>query len=194
MAKALHGGRGSHPPRAHSAGASTGRRQRVDKQGRRHSSLVADTSVHSPEAAFIPAANRTYLEPPPAGGLHTAMRADYPHPTEQRGGPQVVDTWIEPPAIDSYIGSYPNGPVLSAPLLTADGPGPLKKGGIPLMSPLASAVFWGPAEIKSPQFMCVFGTTSISGNPSPFSNPSRGFVALHGSCTHAIADGAGLSA
>ncbi|KAF4723132.1 hypothetical protein FOZ63_033484, partial [Perkinsus olseni] len=94
MAKALHGGRGSHPPRAHSAGASTGRRQRVDRQERRHSSLVADTSVHPPEEAFTPAANRTYLEPPPPGGLRTAMRADYPHPTEQRGGPQVVDTWI----------------------------------------------------------------------------------------------------
>ncbi|KAF4659565.1 hypothetical protein FOZ61_004646 [Perkinsus olseni] len=140
MAKALHGGRGSHPPRAHSAGASTGRRQRVDRQERRHSSLVADTSVHPPEAAFTPAANRTFLEPPPAGELHTAMRVDYPHRPEQRGGhPQVVDTWIEPPANDSYIGSYPNGPVLSAPLLTAgtaDGPGPLKNGGIPLMSPL----------------------------------------------------------
>ncbi|KAF4687877.1 hypothetical protein FOZ60_003437 [Perkinsus olseni] len=140
MAKALRGGTASHPPRAHSAGASTGRRQRVDRQERRHSSLVADTSVHPPEEAFTPAANRTYLEPPPPGGLRTAMRADYPHRTEQRGGPQVVDTWIEPPANGSYIGSYPNGPVLSAPLLTADGPGPLKKGGIPLMSPLYSGM------------------------------------------------------
>ncbi|KAF4679343.1 hypothetical protein FOZ62_001304 [Perkinsus olseni] len=137
MAKALHGGRGSHPPRAHSAGASTGRRQRVDRQERRHSSLVADTSVHPPETAFTPAANRTYLEPSPAGGLQSAMMADYPDRTEQRGGPpQVVDTWIEPPANDSYIGSYPNGPVLSAPLLTADGPGSLKKAGIPLVSQL----------------------------------------------------------
>ncbi|KAF4746255.1 hypothetical protein FOZ63_016081 [Perkinsus olseni] len=232
MAKALHGGRGSHPPRAHSAGASTGRRQRVDRQERRHSSLVADTSVHPPETAFTPAANRTYLEPSPAGGLQSAMMADYPDRTEQRGGPpQVVDTWIEPPANDSYIGSYPNGPVLSAPLLTADGPGSLKKAGIPLVSQLltrtilrllqrvhdlghaslalnafqllrdeqpdnsASAVFWGPAEIKSPQLLCILGTSSISDdNSSPFSNPSRGFVALHGSCTHAIADGAGLSA